>query len=162
MAIILVPVLFTSLITNLKYLAPCSAIANISMATGITLTLYYAFQGLPAITERRFVGEWDDLPLFFGTAIFAFEGIALVNNNLMKNINEKRFYSKTVCHFILQVLPLKNVMKKPAKFDRSFGVLNTGMVFVTLLFITCGFFGYWQWGESVAGSLTLNLPQNEP
>lgn len=79
--LILLPILVVSLITNLKYLVPFSTIANISMASGIALTLYYAFQGLPAITERRFVGEWNDLPLFFGTAIFAYEGIALVNDH---------------------------------------------------------------------------------
>ncbi len=36
-----------------------------------------------------------------------------------------------------------------------------GMVFVTTLFITFGFFGYLRWGEDVGGSLTLNLPQHE-
>lgn len=41
------------------------------------------------------------------------------------------------------------------------GVLNVGMVFVTTLFITFGFFGYLKWGDHVDGSLTLNLPQNE-
>lgn len=80
--IILFPILLVSLITNLKYLVPFSTVANISMAAGITLTLYYAFQGLPTITERRFVGEWNELPLFFGTAIFAYEGIALVSASM--------------------------------------------------------------------------------
>lgn len=35
------------------------------------------------------------------------------------------------------------------------------MIFVTTLFITFGFVGYLCWGENVAGSLTLNLPQDE-
>lgn len=65
-AIILLPILLVSMITNLKYLVPFSTIANISMAAGIALTLYYAFRGLPAITDRNFVGEWNNLPLFFG------------------------------------------------------------------------------------------------
>lgn len=37
------------------------------------------FQDLPPITERQAFGHLKDLPLFFGTAIFAFEGIALVS-----------------------------------------------------------------------------------
>lgn len=78
MAIILVPVLLTSLITNLKYLAPFSTIANIAMGTGIAFTFYYALTDIPNPMERRFAGNLSDLPLFFGTAIFAFEGIALV------------------------------------------------------------------------------------
>lgn len=133
---ILVPIIGTSLITNLKYLAPCSTIANISMGAGMACTFYYAFQDMPSISERRYFGDIFDLPLYFGTAVYAFEGIALV-------------------------LPLKNAMKKPASFDRPAGVLNTGMVFITILFTSFGFFGYLKWGEGVLGSVTLNLPQDQ-
>lgn len=49
------------------------------MASGMALTFYFLFQDLPSITERRPFGNAKDLPLFFGTAIFAFEGIALVS-----------------------------------------------------------------------------------
>lgn len=63
---------------------------------------------------------------------------------------------------LLQVLPLKNSMKKPQRFDSVGGVLNFGMVFVMILFTTFGFCGYLKWGESVAGSLTLNLPHDDP
>lgn len=52
-------------------------------------------------------------------------------------------------------------MKTPTNFYRPAGVLNVGMIFVTTLFVTFGFFGYLKWGEDVAGSLTLNLPQDE-
>lgn len=135
--IILLPIIAISCITDLKYLAPVSTIANISMGAGLTLTLYYAVSGLPNINERRFVGELDHLPLFLGTTIFSFEGIALV-------------------------LPLRNVMKKPKLFARRAGVLNVGMVVVSTLLACCGLFGYWKWGEEVKGSLTLNLPQKEP
>lgn len=76
------------------------------------------------------------LPLFFGTVIFAFEGIALV-------------------------LPLQNSMKKPHSFSKKFGVLNVGMVFVTAIYITFGAIGYWKYGENTQDSLTLNLPTNE-
>lgn len=135
--VVLLPILAISMITNLKYLAPLSTIANVCMAAGVTLTFYFAFQDLPDITERRYVGRPNDLPLFFGTAIFAFEGIALV-------------------------LPLKNAMKKPKLFNRASGVLNVGMVFVALLFICVGFVTYWKWGEDVRGSVTLNLPEKDP
>ena len=135
--LVLLPVLAISMITELKYLAPLSTIANICMATGIILTFYFAFQDLPDITERNYVGNPKNLPLFFGTAIFAFEGIALV-------------------------LPLKNAMKKPKLFARPAGVLNIGMVFVASLFILMGFAGYWKWGEGVAGTVTVNLESTDP
>lgn len=59
-------------------MALCSAIAMICMIVGIAVVFYYTFQDIPNITERKYIGELYDLPLFFGTAIFAFEGIALV------------------------------------------------------------------------------------
>lgn len=95
---ILLPVLLVSMITNLKYLAPCSTIANICMATGIALTFYYGCQDLPDISERNYVGEVKNLPLFFGTAIFAFEGIALVRCLLVfiKNKFEFKFLEPKV------------------------------------------------------------------
>lgn len=133
----MLPVLVVSMITELKYLAPLSTIANICMAAGVTLTFYFAFQDLPNISERRYVGHLEDLPLFFGTAIFAFEGIALV-------------------------LPLKNAMKRPKLFARPSGVLNVGMVFVASLFIVMGFVSYWKWGEGILGTVTLNLPEKDP
>lgn len=85
MVIVIVPILLPSLIMNLKYLAPFSMFANVCMAVGVVVVFYYAFQDLPSITERHYVGEVMNIPLYFGTAMFAFEGIALV---YLKNIFE--------------------------------------------------------------------------
>ncbi|XP_050068675.1 proton-coupled amino acid transporter-like protein CG1139 [Anopheles maculipalpis] len=136
MALLVVPIVLTSIITKLKFLSYCSLAANVFMTLGIGITFYYAAQELPALSERNLVGRLEQLPLFYGTAIFAFEGIALV-------------------------LPLQNEMKHPADFGKPFGVLNIGSTFIILLFTVFGFLGYWQWGEAVQGSLTLNLPDNE-
>ena len=76
------------------------------------------------------------LPLYFGTAIYAFEGIGVV-------------------------LPLENQMKTPQEMKGWNGVLNTSMVIVSCLYIAVGFFGYLKYGDTVAGSITLNLPVNE-
>lgn len=53
-------------------------------------------------------------------------------------------------------------MKKPSQFNRPVGVLNIGMILIASLFIAIGFVGYWKYGESVAGTLTLNLPESDP
>lgn len=136
MAVLLIPIILTSIITKLKFLSYCSMLANVFMSLGIGITFYYAGQDLPSPADRRFVADWNQLPLFFGTAIFAFEGIALV-------------------------LPLQNEMKKPHNFGKTFGVLNVGMVFIVTLFTSFGFVGYLKWGEAVEGSMTLNLPDGE-
>ncbi|XP_055617906.1 proton-coupled amino acid transporter-like protein pathetic isoform X2 [Toxorhynchites rutilus septentrionalis] len=136
MALLLIPIILTAIITKLKFLSYCSMLANIFMSLGIGITFYYASQDLPSPSERNYVASWNQLPLFFGTAIFAFEGIALV-------------------------LPLQNEMKKPEDFSKTFGVLNLGMVFIVTLFTAFGFVGYLKWGEAVEGSMTLNLPEDE-
>lgn len=50
-------------------------------------------------------------------------------------------------------------MRSPETFNAPLGVLNVGMGFATVLYLTFGFVGYWKWGDYVMGSLTLNLPQ---
>ena len=87
MAIILLPILLTCLITNLKFLAWGSTIANICMALGIGTVLYYTLTDIPDPNERKFVGSLSTLPLFFGTAIFSFEGIALVSELTRLKLN---------------------------------------------------------------------------
>ncbi len=73
------------------------------------------------------------LPLYFGTAIYAFEGIGVV-------------------------LPLENKMREPRALRGWNGVLNTAMICVSCLYIAVGFFGYLKYGERVEASITLNLP----
>lgn len=79
MAIILIPILLSCMVRNLKFLAPLSTIANLLMLVGISITLYYCSQDVPPLSEVKPVAELQQFPLFFGTALFAFEGIGLVS-----------------------------------------------------------------------------------
>ncbi|XP_054274645.1 proton-coupled amino acid transporter-like protein pathetic isoform X2 [Macrosteles quadrilineatus] len=124
-----------NLIRNLKYLAPFSMVANILIGTGMGITFYYIFQDLPPVTSQPKFSSMAQLPIFFGTAIFALEGIGVV-------------------------MPLENNMKTPTHFIGCPGVLNTGMFFVVLLYSSVGFFGYLKYGDATEPSITLNLPDN--
>lgn len=59
------------------------------------------------------------------------------------------------------VMPVENEMAKPQDFLGCPGVLNTTMVFVTILYGVMGILGYMTYGDDVRGSITLNLPQDE-
>jgi len=136
MAATLVPMLLLCSIRNLKYLSPISMLANILQMLGLGLTFFYLLQDLPATWERKAYADWAQYPLYFGTAIYAFEGIGVV-------------------------LPLENQMRTPRDMRGWNGVLNTSMTIVTCLYIAVGFFGYLKYGESVQGSITLNLPVDQ-
>lgn len=76
----LLPLLVSmNLIRNLKYLAPFSMVANVLIGTGMGITFYYIFQDLPPISAQPHFSSLHQLPIFFGTAIFALEGIGVVS-----------------------------------------------------------------------------------
>lgn len=80
--LIMGPILiFMNWLRNLKYLAPFSMLANMLIAVGLGITFYYIFRDLPSISESGLpqFSSWAQLPLFFGTAIFALEGIGVVS-----------------------------------------------------------------------------------
>lgn len=154
MAIILLPILLSSLVRNLKFLAPLSAVANVLMLIGIIITLYYCCLDVPHPSERKYYADLYQLPLFFGTALFAFEGIGLVSTQFS-------FCTIKVTFNSIQVLPLQNEMKKPEEFSKVCGVLNVGIFNVTFLYTLVGFIAYMKYGEGVKGSVTLNLPEDE-
>ncbi|XP_023315601.1 proton-coupled amino acid transporter 1 isoform X2 [Trichogramma pretiosum] len=132
MAVVLIPIMLSTWIRNLKFLVPLSSLANLLIITGYIATIYIMCHDLPPISERRYVANWDMIPLFFGTVIYSFEGITLV-------------------------LPLKKEMKKPKNFDKPLGVLNVGMVIVGAMFVALGFLSYLKYGDKIEGSVTLNL-----
>lgn len=132
MLFLLMPILMSCMIRKLKYLTPVSTIANLLMMFGISAVIYESAHDLPPVNTRVYMAYWQQLPLYFGTVIYAFEGIGLV-------------------------LPLKNEMKKPEQFQKPLGVLNVGMVCVGGVIITVGFLGYLKYGDGVQGSLTLNM-----
>ena len=117
-----------------RYLSPCSVIANVFQFVGLGIVFYYIFRDpLPHSSSVPWIAKSERLPLFFGTAIFAIEGISVV-------------------------LPIENQMRKPKEMLGWNGVLNTSMALVTALYVAMGFYGYLKYGETIESSITLNLP----
>jgi len=77
---LLVPMILVCFVRNLRYLSPFSILATLAQSVGLALVYYYIFrEPLPDSGLLPWVASWDRLPLFFGTAIFAIEGICVVS-----------------------------------------------------------------------------------
>ncbi|XP_066199804.1 proton-coupled amino acid transporter 3 [Saccopteryx leptura] len=117
-------------IQNLRVLSVFSTLANITTLGSMALIFEYIIQEVPDTSNLPLMARWDTFLLFFGTAVFTFEGVGMV-------------------------LPLKNQMKRPQQFSL---VLYLGMSLVIVLFICLGTLGYMKFGSNTQASITLNLP----
>lgn len=124
------------MVKSLKTLVPFSSFANVLNFVGLTLVIVNLVQGLPDTKVRPSIAELKTMPLFFGQAIFSFEGIGLV-------------------------LPLHGKMKDKAAFLGKGGVLNLGLTTTIALYNAVGFYGYLKYGDETKGSVTLNLPNDQ-
>uniref|UniRef100_A0AC35U359 Aa_trans domain-containing protein n=1 Tax=Rhabditophanes sp. KR3021 TaxID=114890 RepID=A0AC35U359_9BILA len=135
MMLAFMPIMTVCSIRNLKVLAPLALAANFIYLAAICIVLYFCFTNLKSVTDPS-IDKWGsitNLPLFFGTVIFSFEGTCVI-------------------------LPIENRMRKPHEFIKSNGVLNLSGIIVLLIFAIVGFFGYLATGAEIKDSITLNLP----
>ncbi|KRX76982.1 Threonine--tRNA ligase, cytoplasmic [Trichinella sp. T6] len=124
-------------IRHLKYLAIPSTLANLVYCVAFVITFQYIFQELPSWRRLPSIQSLDRLPLAFGSLMFAFSAAGTI-------------------------LPIENKTKFPKSMNAWNGVLNTSCALSTILYIAVGFYGYIRFGSDVAGSITLNLPKDEP
>ncbi|KAK6053836.1 hypothetical protein COOONC_08658 [Cooperia oncophora] len=78
-ALLIVPIMALCTIRELKALAPPAAIANVVYLIAVCIVLQQLFQYDRPSSSLPAVANWTTLPLFFGTVMFAFEGVAVVS-----------------------------------------------------------------------------------
>ncbi|XP_052860751.1 proton-coupled amino acid transporter-like protein CG1139 [Anopheles cruzii] len=131
-----VPLIFVTQVRDLRYLVPFSALANTMILVTFGITLYYIVRDPVDLTDRHLLPELTALPSFFGTVVYAVEGIGVV-------------------------LPVENKMQHPEHFLACPGVLGTVIAFIMVLYNVTGFFGYARYGQKTEATVTLNLPSEE-
>lgn len=136
MCILLVPLILFCLIKDLKILAPFSTLANAFMIVGVIVILFELVSGeQKPFSELKMISPFQNISVFYSSAIYAFEGISLI-------------------------LPVYSKMQTQEYFSPLTGILNTGMSLVAIMYFSVGFFGYVKYGKDCASSITLNLSIN--
>ncbi|XP_040575375.1 proton-coupled amino acid transporter-like protein acs [Lepeophtheirus salmonis] len=130
--LLLLPILGLASIRNLKILGPFITFANAINLFAIASTFYFLFLDIKPVSDIKPIAPLSTLPLFFGTALYTFEGIALV-------------------------LPMEKEMKTRKSMGGYFGVLNIAMVTVSCFYVLMGFFGYLSFGDSIDGSVSESV-----
>ncbi|KAF5898572.1 proton-coupled amino acid transporter 4-like, partial [Clarias magur] len=132
MLLLLPFLILLTFIRELSNMAPLCAAANLAMAASLALIFAYILTDVGDPRQLPYVSTWNKFPLFFGTAIFAFEGIGVV-------------------------LPVENQMREPKRFPCA---LDVSMGIVIVLYVTLATLGYLRFGDDIKGSITLNLPHD--
>ncbi|CAB3402010.1 unnamed protein product [Caenorhabditis bovis] len=133
MLLLLIPMLAVCSIRRLSILAPFAMAANVVYVIAVAIVLIYFVSDLRPVSSLPWFGKLADLPLFFGTVMFAFEGVAVI-------------------------MPIENRMASPTSFIAWNGVLNSSCLVVLAIFSVTGFYGYLSLGDEVKDTATLNLP----
>ena len=90
MAIMLVPIILLSFIRDLRTLAPLSMIANICCGISLVVIFQYLIRNIQHTEKLPGFAGWSNFPVFFGIAMYAFEGIGVVCLKSLRSFSKPR------------------------------------------------------------------------
>ncbi|XP_061724652.1 proton-coupled amino acid transporter-like protein pathetic [Cydia pomonella] len=129
-AFMIVPFIIICLITEIKYLAPFSIVANIVIAIALIVTICYAAKYNPGFENMVATTSFLDVIKFTGMSVFSMSCAGVV-------------------------IPVENNMSEPKKFPL---VLGCGYIFIIGAVFCASFFGYAAFLDKCESPITMNFP----
>jgi len=130
-----------SMINNMHYFYIPSLAANFFILVGLLSQTYYNTQVIQANPELKSTFgphlkefNWTQLPLFFGIATFAFEGVGVI-------------------------FSIRSAMEKPQDFPR---ILKFEMILLTFIYLLFPTLSYIAFGDKVPDIIFFTLPTDDP
>jgi len=110
-------------------------LSNLALLCGISWCYYWFFVeiGTNGIAQDIVAFNWEQLPVFFGCAVFSFEGIGLV-------------------------LPIQYAMQEPSHYP---AILRQAIMLLAFLLSTFCLFGYLAYGGGTEDIIFFSIPQNK-
>jgi solute carrier family 36 (proton-coupled amino acid transporter) len=132
-AVLLVPCFsIVCWIRELKWLAFLSLVGQVALVAGLSIIVVFAALSAVTITPETYAVRFSGIPIFFGIALFSYEGVGVI-------------------------LPMRRSMKDPQAFGL---VLDAAFIVMTILELAFGVIGYAGFGDQVnPNSITMNLPK---
>lgn len=133
---IFVPMLLLTWIHRLKYLIPLSIIGNVISVFCIMTVVYHIIVDPTPLRIQKNVGSVANIPVFLGSVLFNLNATGLM-------------------------MPLKNQMSQPRRFNSTFGVLTTTYFPMSFLFAFFGLFCCLKYGSKLQDTVIENLEINQ-
>lgn len=136
MYILIVPLLLLCWIRHLKYLIPVSFLGNFMNILVILSVVYRIVRNPNFDSTQPQSTSLRNLPLFLGTLLYSLNGTGIM-------------------------VPLKNDMKYPQKFNSMFGVLTVSFAPMTFMYTFFELLCVLKYGTDLRSSVVMNLPEDE-
>lgn len=127
-------IMFTNMFTEMRVISMFAMISSVFFLLGAGVIMQYTIQQPSQWSQLPAYTDFTNTIIFIGMSMYAFEGQTMI-------------------------LPIENKLATPEDFLDNFGVLPTTMCLCTIFMIAIGFYGYNGFGNQVAETITVNVPQ---
>lgn len=152
--IVMVPIILIGQIRVLKYLTPFSGAGNALILAVFGIVLYNVFQEPLVFKDRPLIVSYTKWPMFFRFVI---------NKHATFIILFVHYCSSAIyaMNGIGVIMPVENTMKHPQRLLGKPSILLMALGFLGFIYLSSGFLGFARFGDSIKGSITLNLPSDQ-